>query len=113
MTTPEQVLAIAASQWTDIPTPQQIIKALGAGGFHVVHGRDVLDIDPLEIIREVIARRGISANRLAELCGLAPSTLNRALNNPAHQFMISTRTLKKITDWDRLQSEKHVISLVK
>jgi DNA-binding Xre family transcriptional regulator len=36
MTTPEQVLAIAASQWTDIPTPQQIIKALEAGGFWVV-----------------------------------------------------------------------------
>lgn len=116
MTTPEQVLAIAASQWTEIPTPRQIMKALEAGGFRIVSsdaGAMPANIDPIGIIKEIIERRGISANRLANFCELSPSTLNRALNNPDHKFMISTRTLKKITDWDRLQGDKPAISLVK
>lgn len=56
--------------------------------------------DPVDVVREIIARRKISANKLATSAGIAPSTLNRALNNPKHKFMLSTRTLKKIRDWD-------------
>lgn len=112
--TPEQTLAIAASQWVGIPTPEQIIKALAAGGFKVVSasddrhddGRDNEDAasdvtdDPVAFVRSVIARRKISANKLAAKAGIAASTLNRALNNPKHTCILSTRTLQKIRQWD-------------
>lgn len=57
--------------------------------------------DPLDIVRDVIKRRKISATKLALACGLAASTLNKALNNPKHGTILSTRTLQKIRDWDR------------
>lgn len=88
------------------PTAGQIIAALAANGLEIVSSAERLASlseipdDPLDIIREILARRKISANLLATSCGLSPSTLNRALNNPQHKFMLSTRTLKKIRDWD-------------
>lgn len=90
------------------PTAEQIIAALTANGLEIVsvvknNAPTEFPQDPLDIVREILARRKVSANSLATSCGLAPSTLNRALNNPDHRFMLSTRTLKKIVDWDRSQ----------
>jgi transcriptional regulator with XRE-family HTH domain len=59
--------------------------------------------DPVAFVREVISRRKISPNKLAALTGLVASTLTRALNNPNHKCVLSTRTIRKIKDWDRQQ----------
>lgn len=173
------VLKIAASQWTAIPTPDQIIAALEAGGFRIVPaeyvggavdalaeakrdnwlGRRIAElrnmrgltqeqlsekldchwitvsklerqemnltiewiarlatalevtsdellsrkptatVDPVAVVNEIIARRGITASLLSKKAGIVPSTLNRALK-PGCKFMLSNRTLKKIVEWD-------------
>lgn len=103
---PEMILAVAASQWEVIPTPRQIIKALEAGGFKIVlsdisSNVSYAPLDPVAIVREILERRGISANKLAESVGLAASTLNRALNNPEYTGTLSTRTINKIIAWDQ------------
>lgn len=90
------------------PTAEQIESALAANGFKIVsvnpspHSED----DPLAVVREIIERRSLSANKLATKVGIAPSTLNRALNKPDHKFMLSTRTLKKIREWDRAAKQE-------
>lgn len=55
-----------------------------------------------DYIRHVMAVRGISASALAKASGLAPSTLNRILNDAEHPFEISVTTLKRIAAFSRI-----------
>lgn len=103
---PRMVLDIALASGAS--TADRIIAALEAAGLEIIASEVVRPVtllpeDPVDIVREVISRRKVSANKLAALCGLAASTLNRALNNPKHKFMLSTRTLRKIKEWDNAQ----------
>jgi transcriptional regulator with XRE-family HTH domain len=102
------------------PTAEQIMAALEANGLAIVPKSDgpLVDLeegsavpvsmadvasllgDPVRYVRDVIARRNISASKLAETVGISPSTLNRALNDPNHTCILSTRTLRKIKEWD-------------
>jgi lambda repressor-like predicted transcriptional regulator len=52
--------------------------------------------DPLEFVRAALKRTGWAPTRLATEAGLSPTTLTRALNNPAHKFTLNTKTLQKI-----------------
>lgn len=98
----KKALAIAASQWTGVPTPEQIIAALKAAGLEIVPIiRDGTIVgSPVDYVRSVLVRHNISANKLATNAGIAPSTLNRALNDPNHTCTLSTTTLRKIRHWD-------------
>ncbi|MGY0572398.1 helix-turn-helix domain-containing protein [Bradyrhizobium sp. RDM12] len=49
-------------------------------------------------IRGIMLRRDWTATDLARRSGLAPSTLLRALNDPAHRFSFTKKTLQKIAD---------------
>lgn len=91
------------------PTAEQIEAALAANGFKIVSVKPPSPeevYDPLALVQEIIERRSISASKLALNVGISPSTLNRALNNPNHKFMLSTRTLQKIKEWDHAQPER-------
>lgn len=85
----------------------KMLKALDMAGFEVVSKKAIavsasID-DPLEYVKEVLSRRNISATQLARQCGLAASTLNRALNKPDHKCILSGRTIRKIKEWDAAQ----------
>lgn len=167
--TPEQALKIAASQWKDIPTAEQILAALSAAGFVVgtgevaatqpvpmmtgeemkalrlsqgltqldvadhlmvspnavslwesgatfpthdkwakLHGlfsgafRRVGSVDePAVYLKSILAKHNITATELARKIGVAQSTLNRQINVPG--YLVSTRTLKKVREWDASQ----------
>jgi len=94
------VLRIAASQWTAIPTPEQIIRALAAGGYRIIKDGDAPGaIDGKEIIREIMERRKMTATELANAVGITPSVLNKPLR---HQHMgLTIRTVNKVVEWDR------------
>lgn len=89
------------------PTPEHIVAALAANGLEItsVAAKNVareIPNDPLDIVREIIQRRGMTATSLARACGLAASTLNKVLKN-AEEKSITTRTLQKIREWDQAQ----------
>lgn len=59
------------------------------------------DIDPLQAavrrwLGEVLAATGLSPTRLAQECGLAPSTLVRFLNDAEVKHTLSARTIAKV-----------------
>lgn len=101
-----QVLNIALACGAD---GAKLLKALDVAGYKVISksasaaellGFDKYYEDPVKYVRSVLERRDISANKLATECKIAPSTLNRALNDPKHKCVLSTRTLRKIKEWD-------------
>lgn len=51
-----------------------------------------------EYLQFVMRRLDMTASALARLAGIAPTTLTRALNDPNHQFTLSTTTLEKIRE---------------
>jgi transcriptional regulator with XRE-family HTH domain len=64
--------------------------------------RDAID-DPVGYIRDVLARHNLTPGALALKVKISGSTLTRALNDPDHKFVLSTRTLQKIKEWDNAQ----------
>ena len=65
----------------------------------MVRGRSVRSRDHfVDWIRGIMQKRDWTATDLARRSGLAPSTLLRALNDPAHRFSFTKRTLQKIAD---------------
>lgn len=50
-------------------------------------------------VRFVLGELKLSATALAKGAGLAPTTLTRALNDPEHQFSLSTTTINKIAQF--------------
>lgn len=103
--TPVEILKIVLAT---SPTPEQVLAALGAGGFKVVSvappeplAGDIID-DPAGFVREILARRKISHLKLANECGLAHTTIRRGLGmDPKYKNVFTARTLKIIRDWDR------------
>lgn len=60
------------------------------------------DSAALSYIRHVMTEKNMSAAALANVSGISPSTLTRALNNPKHKFTLSTKTLEKIASFSNI-----------
>lgn len=91
-------------------TAGSILTALEAAGLEIVRKRSDAgphqEIDAHGIILEIADRRNVSISALAEAAGIAPSTLNRPLNNPDCTVMINVRNLNKIIAWDNAQEDE-------
>lgn len=70
-------------------------KGLNLQSLAMVNSQDARAL-ALARIREAMAVTGLSASRLATAAGLAPSTLNRFLKNPATHPVPNTTTLAAI-----------------
>jgi transcriptional regulator with XRE-family HTH domain len=91
------------------PTAEQVLAALDANGLKIMPKgagqtveRDAID-DPIGYIKDVLARHNLTPGGLALKVKISGSTLTRAMNDPEHKFVLSTRTLQKIKEWDNAQ----------
>lgn len=86
-------------------TMEWILRIADALGVHPTRFTEDQDIihDPRAYVQGVLDRHQITPNGLATKVGLSGSTLSRAMNDPKHKFMLSTRTLQKIKEWDQAQ----------
>jgi transcriptional regulator with XRE-family HTH domain len=98
--TAEQILAaLEANGLSIVPKSNGLLVDLEEGSAVPVSTTEAID-DPIAFVREVMERRGVSSTQLARSAGISPSTLNRALNDPNHTCIWSSRTLRKIKEWD-------------
>jgi transcriptional regulator with XRE-family HTH domain len=91
------------------PTAEQVLAALDANGLKIMPRgagptveRDAID-DPIGYIKDVLARHNLTPGGLALKVKISGSTLTRAMNDPDYKFVLSTRTLQKIKEWDNAQ----------
>lgn len=60
------------------------------------YGAWMTDQEAMDYLHRVLRETGLHPSALAKKCGLSSTTLTRPLNNPAHSFRLSRRTLEAI-----------------
>ncbi|MDB5618536.1 helix-turn-helix domain-containing protein [Tardiphaga sp.] len=104
------VLAVAASQWQSVPTPDQIIRALAAGGFAIVpagvrsgdlsetlrtlsDGESILELGPR--IAAIRKDQGLTQEEFSEKLGCHGVTVSKLENN---KIDVTVEWLLRIAD---------------